>query len=336
MLSVISILSFHMVDLSLSIRFEFQDLGGMEPLPPWQWGDVRWVPVSPTFPKNHFPNLHFTEFEGDNNCAAKMKPMTNWRAEEHQFTILGGVFYNVPRYYIRNRRASDNVRNHYIASRNPIIRGLDDVRGDPEPIDENTDPDRFMDFGGIVQIADVFCHDSTMEKVRLGTKSKLKQVEECGVIETLVSLCMSDTKITPGRNENKPLIAETFARGPALMDVELREESRLLAENHCAKFFRIEALSKNGVGAITNKEQWSRKWGRYLKGAWIAGYKRALVLDARLNDQGNLSWKAYNIDTLLTGIFMLENDEVYAITPMAYENGKAYWYFCCESTETRC
>ena len=329
MLSVLSILSFYMVDSSLSIRLDAIDEGG-----PWEYGDVRWFAPSRTFPNHHLP---FLEHEPENDCRTKMKPKTNWRTEEHEDTQRGGMYYNFPRYYIKNRVASDHVRNHYIASRNPIIRGLDDVRGDPDPIDANDDPDKFKDFQGIIQIADVFCQDSTMGRVRLGTSSKSKLVEECGIIEKLVSLCMSDPKITPGRNKNKPLIAATFDAPVPSINEEKRDEARTLVESKCAKFFRIEVISKQGVNAITNREQWSRKWGRYLKGAWIAGYRKALVLDGHLIDH-KFNWNIYNIDTLLLGIAGGMTHDVWEILPnkLGAANGKEYWYFCCENDVDRC
>jgi len=300
-------------------RFDSFNEGGN-----WRYGDVRW-----------FVNE-------DIKCRNTMKPKDNWNGELHQETTNGGKYHNYPRYYVKNRQASDlNGRQvQFIASRYPLVRGLDDdnVRKDPDPIDKELQPDKFKDLRRNIQMADIFCHDSTInDGFKIGNipRSSQEKVKDCSIFESLVKLCMTDPKVViPGSLET--LIFKTFNENqPASINAEERKKHKRMVQEECAKFFKVESPSKQGY----HIKPWIEQAARYAKGASLAGYERVLYLEI------DNVW--HNMDT--NDIVILKNlvnnkDYVSKMKVNAFYDlelslspyQKKYWYFCCLKTNDLC
>ena len=306
-----------MTNLSICIttRYNGHDEGG-----DWQYGDTRWFAID-----HIFENQLWTS--GPNcprpDCNTIMLPNANYPDETHEDTEPGGDYNNVPRYYLKNKRATDNRRDHYIASRYPLTL---------IPVDVEDDPDRFKDIYGKPPIADIFCHDSTMTRVRVDKRvnpTPTTLIKACGIVEILVMLCMIDPKVTPGATESKtPLIEEAFDADIANIDIGERDRVKTMVQEKCARFFRLENLGRKGNG----KDKWVDLFGRHLKGAMFAGYEDLLVLDA------NRVWQVMGISELLTkrmgenGIgYYYQRDRTYK-----WPNNKEYWYFCCRYENDKC
>ena len=307
-------LLFFMVDPLVSTGRSFPNLdeGGE-----WQYGDVRWVGVGIMgvvgVEGSHFPD-----------CRNKMNVNGNWAGEENPLTLPDGKYHNFPRYYLRYRRASDNRRNQFIASRAPIARGLDDiaVREEPVPIDRVMDPDTFNDIRGHKQFCDIFCHDSRMTKVRMGWRNEI--IQSCGIVELLVYNCMTDLRVITEESKDR-LIRETF---DVVWDSDVlpplstgNENFKLMVQNQCASFFRLEEIPRGG----RNKDKWVALFNRYLRGARMAGYNLVLFVD---NDR---AWKDIYIDVMLErheGKFGAEQYFKEKTYQWPNDGNKEYWYFC--------
>ena len=300
-------------------RFDSYNEGGN-----WQYGDVRW-----------FVN-------GDIKCRNVMKPKDNWNGEIHHEITNGGTYHNYPRYYVKNRQASDifDRQVQFIASRYPLVRGLDDdnVRRDPEPIDKELQPDKFKDLRKIHQMADIFCHDSTIKDEfrlnRVKTTSR-ERVKDCSIFESLVKLCMSDPKVVIPGSLNR-LIFQTFDENqPGLINEQERLNHKRFVEERCAKFFKIESPSKQGC----NKKTWIEQFVRYAEGANWAGYEKVLYLD-----YDNVWHNMDTIDVVILKNLVSNKDEVSKRRVDAIYNQKLslspfekqYWYFCCYKTNALC
>ena len=285
----------------------------------WQYGDIRWFAVSEGFQSMLKPPKK--------DCKKYMKPDSNWREEEHSDTKQGGTYHNDPRYYIRNRRASTTPRDQYIASRYPVTL---------DPVDGDEDQDTLKDIMGKPQIADIFCLDSKMSSVRIGnflnTPAKNRQiVRDCGVIETLVKLCMTDPKVTPGDNGSKDqMIREAFEAKIGNINIAERDAIKTLVETKCEKLFRLENIGRKGFRELpgnSKKGQWAEVFNRYLIGAKFAGFTDLLVLD------NELVWKIFEIDVLLEkvdgeyGMAQFFDHPTYR-WPHNLDKDKEHWYFC--------
>jgi len=300
----------------------------------WRYGDVRW-----------FVN-------DDIKCRNLMKPNSNWNHELHHDTTNGGKYHNYPRYYVKNRQASDiyDRQVQFIASRYPLVNGLDDdnVRKDPEPIDE-LQPDKFKDLLQKPQLADIFCHDSTIkDEFRIGKiqpKHAIPKVKDCSIFESLVKLCMTDPKVViPGKESLDRLIFRTFNTNlPDSINTEERKNHKLMVEQKCAKFFKVESPNKTGY---TTKKTWIEQLVRYAKGASLAGYESVLYLEKiKVEGKEDNIWR--NMDTI--DIVILKNlvdnedavskgkiDAIYNLKLGLSFDWKKYWYFCCLKTNDLC
>ena len=221
-----------------------------------------------------------------------------------------------------------------------MVRGLDDdnVRKDPDPIDKELYPDKFKDLRKNREIADIFCHDSTIKDVfrmRNVPRNHKDKVKDCSIFESLVKLCMTDPKVViPGSLDT--LIFKTFNENqPASINVEERKNHKSFVEENCAKFFKIESPSKSGY----IKKTWIEQAVRYAKGASLAGYERVLYLEA-----DNI-WR--NMDT--NDIVILKNlvdnedddskmkvDAFWTLQLSLSPYQKKFWYFCCLKTNDLC
>ena len=308
-----------MVDPLVSIGRSFPnfDDGG-----DWQYGDVRWVGVD----NSYFPECKdVMKINGNTNG--------NWPLEENPATLPAsegnpaGAYHNVPRYYLRCRRASDNRRVQFIASRAPIARGLDDisVRDEPVPIDRGQDPDTFNDIRGKEQFADIFCSDSRMTRARYGgvrrgggASSRAKIIKNCGIIELLVLNCMKDRRVITEESQDK-LIRETF--DVAWSYPTENANFKLMVQNRCESFFRLENISRHG----RNLNSWVELFNRYLRGARMAGYNLVLFVD------DDRAWKDIDIDVMLErieGKFGAEEYFKKDTFRWPNDNNKEYWFFC--------
>ena len=315
MLFFLVALIYFMVDPLVSIGRSFPnfDDGG-----DWQYGDVRWVGVD----NSYFPECKdVMKINGNTNG--------NWPLEENPATLPAskgnpaGAYHNVPRYYLRCRRASDNRRVQFIASRAPIARGLDDiaVRDEPVPIDRDQDPDTFNDIRGKKQFADIFCRDSRITSVRDGGRTRpriAKIIKNCGIIELLVLNCMKDHRVITEESKDQ-LIRETF--DVAWPYPTENANFKLMVQNRCESFFRLENISRHG----RNLNSWVELFNRYLRGARMAGYNLVLFVD------DDRAWKDIDIDVMLAqidGKFGAEEYFEKRTFPWPNDNDKEYWFFC--------
>ena len=360
MLFAITILSIFMANPSLSLR----RLDSNNEVRNWSYGDIRRfvgnppVPVGDNPPVPEVTDKKFDSFNeggnwrygdvrwfvnGDIKCRNAMKPKDNWNGEIHQEITNGGTYHNYPRYYVKNRQASDifDRQVQFIASRYPLVRGLDDdnVRRDPEPIDAELQPDKFKDLRQMHQMADIFCHDSTIkDEFRIGRikpTTARERVKDCSIFESLVKLCMSDPKVVIPGSLNR-LIFQTFNENqPQSINEQERFNHKRMVEDRCAKFFKVESPSKVGY----TKKTWIEQIARYAEGASWAGYESVLYLD---ND--NVWHNMDTIDMVILKNLVDDKDDVSKRTVDAFYSKKLslspfkkqYWYFCCFKTNALC
>ena len=326
------ILTFFMTNHPFSYGWIFDNYEVLQ-LADWSHGDIGWVPITPEY-KNSLRLI-------GNNCEDIMKPNGNWPQEEHEDILPNGEYSNYPRYYVKKRKASGD-RTQYIASRSPIVRGLDEqnVKLDPDPVNANEDPDIFKDitkFKRRIQFADIFCDGSTITEARVHVKNSIKIVRECGVLETLTRLCMIDSQVTPTSNDLKPLIAETFDAAVPSIDARERDLTKTFVQDNCARFFRIETPIKS-----MNKPGWKLKMKQFTRGANSAGYKEFFCLDRGNDENGEVwVWKNIKSQELETreqdGNKETGYEELWFMSPYLWpNNNKRYWYFCCHKDNAEC
>jgi len=322
-----------MTNHPFSYGWRFEDYQVLE-VAEWPQGEIGWVVITPGYKDK----LRLV----GNNCEQIMKPKSNWPHEEHEDILPPGKYKNYPRYYVKKRKASGD-RTQYIASRSPIVRGLDEqnVRLDPDPVNANEDPNKFKDLKGRIQIADIFCDSSTITEARVNNGNSMKLVKECGILETLTRFCMTDSQVTPTSNDPKPLIAETFDAAVPSIDAQERDNTKKFVQDNCGRFFRIESPIKNSGPA--SKDLWKVKMKQFTRGANVAGYKTLFLLDRGVGEKGEEVWVWKYINSP-----ELEAKEQDGNKETGYEelwfmnlylwpnNNKRYWYFCCHKDNTNC
>ena len=294
------------------------------------FGDIMWVPV------------------GEAQMAlggCEISNVDNWPDEAHPH-ISGPGFHiekNMPRYYIKKRRAR-NERIQYIVTRHPLVLNFASeagMRRDPEDLANIGQPDRFAN-----EIASIFCRrngrlDNT--RIRPFGQNYTGQWRNCGVVETLVGLCLLDLEVTPGMKRNPGidpehpntfLIDEAFIRRPNApynINDESRVQMRLLVLENCKRFARITILPQNEYNV--------ELWKQHIRGARLAGYDPVIVLGQGINTNchaemqpGEWGWADYRIIDLENNNLVL--NQVY--TSSIRQGMPSYWYFCCDTNLPVC
>ena len=292
-------------------RFDAFNEGGS-----WNYGDIRW------FERDR------ADDPGD-KCHTIMKPNKNWGNELHPRTLEG---VQAPRWYVKNRQ-TDDQRVQYIASRFPIVSGFqndDEVRQNPTPVQ----PDTFKDWAGLHQLASIFCRDSTIDEVRMKRNMAAQKVYSCSIMQDLVRLCMTDSRVVLPDSFNR-IFRETFDVVIPSEDEEVQFNARKthmdLVEDNCSKLFKIESPIRTFFPK--DIETWVRNWGRMVEGASKAGYEIIVWLEM------DEVWRNMDVQPQVvtyTADKITKNaiDEIYNRNLYELPNKKKYWYFCCRQGAT--
>jgi hypothetical protein len=231
-----------------------------------------------------------------------------------------------PKYYVKKRVASrqegdDLAMFQYIASRRPLVKPIDkdpDELEDPDP-DEivHNNPNEFR-----TQLGTIFCEKSTLKGLLLPTNMHGKM---CGVAETLVALCIRDTRDIldgVGNAVNKLDLDKEFPEGPQVQYSMLLLMSETLADSAIAIKERIRSQCRyvvkfefggRGDGGMERVKQ-------YLRGARLAMFTYVIVQYNLC--EGHDTWEDFGID------WVLGTDD--AFTDIWENSEREKWYLCKE------
>ena len=293
-----------MVEISAFQRYSAKR-GLVTPYTDFTTGETRWVEL---FSFNLWtPNARLPH-----KC--RLRTQKNYVGPRHN--INRGTMV---RYYVKKRRAirtqgDDLFSYQFIASRIPLVRPLnEDANQLEDPLDlprpgSKDNPNRFRSELGVI-----YCERATMKGLRFLESNPAPT--GCGILETLVTLCLQDISSV------SPELVETLNLDEEFDEDYVQDVDEAASASYIKE--RIRDMCDHLV-KIDRTGETEEQLKRYLRGAEIAQFEHVIAKESSCQDQGlpnTWEWMIYETTDLLNTD--QEFDDVFRDT------GR-FWYVCSE------